>query len=239
MLNRGFFKMHRDLIHFNCSLLTHLPGLGIRLISSHLCSWLVLRLSMFRTLLQILPLKNGFLFLLVEYNKNLQTNNALMFLLACLVKKTSITYIKVASCLFYCFKLLVLKHLSAAKFPPEASVQIQVTKSPVPHSAFQSFSLNSLPVWTLLPLTLKDIETEGMLFCIWIRKEWILLQLLRFQRKWKTTLAGKAGGYSRGTRGLSIVTRTVSWVTVSCFGYPLPPSPKENYSSRKAVWIGD
>lgn len=124
---------------------------------------------MFRTLLQILPLKNGFLFLSVESNKNLQTNNALMFFSRLLCKKkTSITYIKVASCLLYCFRLLVLKHLCATKFQPEDSIQIHVTESKEPLSPRFSPGLPPQPPsrFNFLPLALTDMEIH-----VCIRKE--------------------------------------------------------------------
>lgn len=135
----------------------------------HLSSSFVWRLSAFRTLLHILPLKNGFLFLLVESNKNLQTNNALMFFFSRLpCKKTSITYIKVASCLLYCFKLLVLKHLCAAEFQPEDSIQIHVTESKEPLSPRFSPGLQPQPPsrFNFLPLALRDMEIH-----VCIRKE--------------------------------------------------------------------
>lgn len=83
-----------------------------------------------------------------------------------------------ANCLFYCFKLLLLKYFSAANFQPEANVHIQVTNKNEeyawvlsPTLLFSSSIQTFLNVKTVLLLLFKDTEIEVFLSNNYIWKE--------------------------------------------------------------------
>lgn len=83
-----------------------------------------------------------------------------------------------ANCLFYCFKLLLLKYFCAANFQPEANVHIQVTNKNEeyawvlsPALIFSTSIQAFLNVKTILLLTFKDTEIKVFLSNNYIWKE--------------------------------------------------------------------
>lgn len=138
-----------------------------------------------------------------------------------------------ASCLLYCFKSLVLKHLCAAKLQPEDSIQIHATGSKEPLSPCALPGLQPQPPsrFNFLPLALTDTEIQGLLSCACIKKE--------CDKDFKggensTSRQGRGGGTHTGQEAcLPTVIRTLTLVMVPVFAYSEFPPRKKKESSRK------